>query len=121
MADNLLETPPNLFQQIEAAIIKNPKRLSTFHWHELPNGKEAYDPEDIRGRRTLHDLAGWIVALTPNGPRFERLREDVNEYANDILRSNGREPLPWGIHFADEESQWKVIRKRAAEERKVGQ
>jgi hypothetical protein len=58
-----------------------------------------------------------IVKLTPRAAQYERLRIDVDDYANDILKMNGRRPIPLAIHHSDVESMLKVIRMRAAEER----
>ncbi len=113
----LLKTPNNLFQLIEKAITERPELLSAFHWHELSNGREAYTEEQILEEDTKHCLAGFIVALTPKAAGYEHLREDVDTFANEILRANGRLPIPNGIFTADEPSMERVIRGRASEER----
>jgi len=115
---SLLIAPKNLFQMIDAAITEKPELLSLGNWHELPNGREAYTDEQITAASTKHCLAGWIIALTPNAPRFERMRVDVDDYANEILVSSGRLPIPLSIyHDEDRETTIKIIRGRCAEER----
>ncbi len=113
----LLKTPNNLFQLIEKAITDRPELLDAFNWHELPNGREAYTEEQILDEDTKHCLAGWIIALTPKAAGYEHLREDVDTFANEILRANGRLPIPNGIFTSCEESMKLVIAGRAAEER----
>lgn len=117
MARTILITPKDLFQQIEEIVTTNPKLHKTYHWHEMANGKEANTPDQITADGTAHSLAGWIVRLTQNAPRFERLREDVDNYANEILQLNDREPIPLAIYMGDEETELKIIRGRAARER----
>lgn len=115
--NSLLICPPNLFQMIEAAITEKPELLSAFNWHELPNGREAYTDEQITAPNTKHCLAGFIVAFTPNAAKFEKIREDVDVYANEILVASGRLPIPLAIYMDDEETMRKIIRGRCAEER----
>jgi hypothetical protein len=117
MRNTILITPKDLFCQIEEIVTNNPKLLKAHHWHEMANGKEANTPDQIMAEGTSHCLAGWIVRLTQNAPRFERLREDVDTYANEILTLNGREPIPMAIYKEDEETMLKIIRGRAARER----
>jgi hypothetical protein len=119
MKNTILTIPDNLFQQIEEIVTKNPKLFKTHHWHELANGKEANTPDQIMAEGTAHDIAGWIVRLTNSGPKFERLREDVDNYANEILVANGREPIPMAIFMENEETQLKIIKGRASREREV--
>ncbi len=116
--DILLITPDNLFQLIETAVTKRPELLVDSNWHEsLKKGQEVFTEDQILDKDTAHDLAGWIVKLTPRAAQYERLRVDVDDYANDILKMNGRRPIPLAIHHSDVESMLKVIRMRAAEER----
>ena len=115
---SLLIAPHNLFQLIESAVTANPELLKVHEWHELPNGREAYTEEQIMDCDTAHDLAGWVVFFTPNAARFERIRLDVDDYANEILVNSGRKPIPLGIHHAgDVESALKIIQMRANQER----
>ncbi len=113
----LLKCPNDLFQQIERIITERPELLSQFHFHELASGREAYTEEQILEEDTKHCLAGFIVALTPKAAGYEHLREDVDTFANEILRSNGRLPIPSSIFYADEDSARKIILGRSAEER----
>ena|SRR5690348_4724630 len=119
--NSILKTPRNIFQMIEEIVTARPELLKTYHWHELPNGREAYVQDQIMDRDTAHCLAGWIVALTPRAAEFERLREDVDTYANEILVNSGRKPIPVAIFMEldDSETALKIIRKRANEERGV--
>jgi hypothetical protein len=114
---SLLQTPDNLFQLIEAIVTQDPTLLSSFHWHELPNGREAFTEEQVMEPDTKHCLAGFIVALTPNGPKFGSRRQDVDVYANEILVASGRLPIPLAIYMEDEETLTKILKGRAAEER----
>lgn len=113
-------TPPdNLFCLIERAITKNPARLNMDHYHTLPSGDEALSPDQILHPLCQHDLAGWIVACTPNAARSEGCRIDVDDYAVSILKAGHYPPIPWGILFGDREDAWRTIRGRAAEERSM--
>ncbi len=69
------------------------------------------DPE------TSHCLAGFVVALTPKAAGYEHLREDVDVFANEILRANSRLPIPLAIFTSDDESVKIVVAGRASEER----
>jgi hypothetical protein len=114
---SLLKFPKNGFQLIEDRILANPKMLNAGHYHTLPYGTEATTEEDIMKPYTAHCLFGWVVAVTPRAAAYERNREDVLEYANQILIDSGRLPIPMAIAFSDEESMRKVVRGRASEER----
>lgn len=115
-----MKIPSNFFQMIEAELLRNPKRLSQHHWHEV-NGREAIEPDDIESADCSHCLFGWIIAMTPGGASVEFARaargQDPVEVANRILVSNGRLPLPPSLAWDDEKSALKTIRGRAAEER----
>lgn len=115
--NTLLKCPPDLFQQIEARIKDKPELLSAFHYHELTSGREAFTEEQILEADTKHCLAGWVVALTPKAAHYEHMREDVDVFANEILVSNGRLPIPMAIYHSDEDSMRKVIAGRCSEER----
>jgi hypothetical protein len=117
MTEPLFKCPPDLFQQIEARVLRHPELLDMGEYHLLPDGTEAMSPRDIVNHRTAHCLQGWIIALTPKAPDYERLRDDVDDFANDILKANGRLPIPFGIIYGERESALRVIRGRAAEER----
>jgi hypothetical protein len=101
VSDLLFKCPDDLFQQIEERVLRRPELLSMDEYHTLPDGSEA----------------GWIIALTPKAPEFERLRDNVDDFANEILVANGRLPIPFGIFYGDNASGLKLIRGRAAEER----
>lgn len=116
----LFITPDDLFIQIEAAITKHPERLKAFHFHELVNGAEAFTEEQILDKKTSHCLVGWIIAMTPRAAHFEMSQypnHTADDFANRILKMNGRKPIPMGIIHSDEESMLKVIKMRATEER----
>lgn len=115
--NSLIQAPPNLFQMIEAIITEKPELLSSHHWHELSNGREAFTEEQIMEPDTKHCLAGFVVVLTPNAPKFGSRRQDIDEYANEILVSSGRLPIPLAIYMEDEETLKKIAKGRAAEER----
>lgn len=114
---SILVAPKNLFQLIEAAITARPERLQLHHWHQLPNGNEALVQDQIMDEDTAHCLAGFIVAFTNRGAEFERLRHDVDIYANEILVSSGRKPIPLAIFNSDEESVIRIVKRRAEAER----
>src|SRR5688572_21310457 len=118
--NSLLVAPHNLFQLIEMSVTARPELLKAFHWHELASGKEAFVEDQILDEDTAHCLAGWIVSLTPNAARFERIRQDVDTYANEILVNSGRKPIPVAIFNGEEEDMLKVIRMRARAEEKEG-
>lgn len=84
-------------------------------------GTEALTEQDIMLPYTAHCITGWVIAITPRAAAYERMREDVVEYANEILRASGRLPIPWGIIFSDEESMKIFIRGRSAEERQLAE
>jgi hypothetical protein len=117
--NSLIQTPSNLFQMIEAIITETPELLSMHNWHELANGKEAFTEDQIAESDTKHCLAGWIIALTPNAPRFgiSSRRLDFDKYANEILKLSGRLPIPLAIYTEDEATARKIVAGRAAEER----
>jgi hypothetical protein len=117
VSDLLFKCPDDLFQQIEERVLRRPELLSMDEYHTLPDGSEAFSPRDIVNHRTAHCVAGWIIALTPKAPEFERLRDNVDDFANEILVANGRLPIPFGIFYGDNASGLKLIRGRAAEER----
>lgn len=102
---------------IEKIITENPKLLKAGDWHTLANGREAFTEEQILEENTAHCLAGWLVALTPNAAKAERIRMDVDEFANEILVNSGRQPIPLAIYMEEEESMIKIIRRRASDER----
>jgi hypothetical protein len=117
---SLLKTPPNLFQLIEKAHAENPNFLKPGDWHTLWNNREAFTEEQIMDPDTSHCLAGAIVYFTPNAAKAERLRVDVDEFANEILVNSGRKPIPLAIfHDEDPETALRVIRNRAAQESKL--
>lgn len=113
----LLKTPNNLFQQIEAIITERPELLQLHHYHELASGREAFTEEQILESDTAHCLAGFIVALTPKAAGYEHMREDVDVFANEILKSNGRLPIPMAIFNSDVASVAIIVKGRASEER----
>ena len=115
----MLTPPKDIFCQIEAIVTADPSRLDMGHYHTMPDGSEAFAEVDILSPRTNHCLVGWVIALTPRAARFERGREEVVEFANEILRNGDRPALPWGIIMSDEASALKVIKGRAAEEREA--
>lgn len=115
--NSLLKAPDNIFQMIEEIITKNPNLLKPGDWHTLPNGREAFTEEQILDEDTAHCLAGFIVALTPNAAKAERIRLDVDEFANEILVNSGRLPIPLAIYMEEEETLIKILKGRAAEER----
>jgi hypothetical protein len=117
MKNTLLITPDNLFQQLETIVTKKPELLRAGNYHQTQKGLEAFTEEQILDKSTSHCLAGWVIALTPNAPRFEHMRLDVDDFANEILRMNDRRPVPLAIYHSDEESMLKIIKMRAAEER----
>lgn len=102
---------------IEAIITEKPELLSMFNWHELANGREAFTEEQITESDCKHCLAGFIQVLTPNGPKYSSRRSDIDVFANEILVSSGRLPIPLAIYMEDEETARKIIAGRAAEER----
>lgn len=117
---SLLKAPINLFQMIEKIITENPDLFKSSDWHTLPNGREAFTEEQILDEDTAHDLAGFIVALTPNAAKAERLRVDVDDFANEILTNSCRKPIPLAIyHDEDPETVLKIVRMRAAAESKI--
>lgn len=113
----LLHCPDDLFQLIEATVTENPKLLSCHNWHELANGREALVEDQIMEPDTSHCLAGMIVYFTPNAAKAERLRHDVDVFANEILINSGRKPIPLAIFKEDEETALKIIKMRANSER----
>mgnify|MGYP001580514334 CR=1 FL=1 len=115
--NSLLQAPPNLFQMIEIIITEKPELLSMHNWHELANGREAFTEDQVMEPDCKHCLAGWIVVLTPNGPKFGSRRQDIDEYANEILVASGRLPIPLAIYMDDEETAIKIIKGRSAFER----
>lgn len=117
---SLLKAPSNLFQMIEKVITENPHLLKPSDWHTLPNGREAFTEEQILDEDTAHCLAGFVVALTPNAAKAERLRVDVDDFANEILINSGRKPIPLAIfHDEDPETALKIVKLRAAAESKL--
>lgn len=114
---SLLKCPTNLFQMIEQIITEKPQLLQIGDWHTLPNGREAFTEEQILEEDTAHCLAGFVVALTANAAKAERLRIDVDEYANEILVNSGRMPIPLAIYKEDEETLRRIIKRRAQDER----
>jgi hypothetical protein len=114
---SILTAPKDLFQKIEKAITDNPDLLRMHHFHELPNGAEALVRDQIDDPDTSHCLAGFIVYFTPRAVEFERLRHDVDEFANEILRGSGRKPIPNAIFNSDEESVIRIVKRRADAER----
>lgn len=114
---SLLTAPKNLFQIIEAIVTQRPELLKSHHWHEMASGREAFTEEQILDTDTAHCLAGWLVALTSRGAEFERIRQDVDVYANEILVNSGYPPIPMAIFHSDEESMLKIIKMRAKKER----
>lgn len=114
---SLLVAPKNVFQIIEAIVTARPELLKVHHWHELANGREAFTEDQIMDTDTAHCLAGWIVALTSRGAEFERIRQDVDVYANEILVNSGHPPIPKAIYYGEEEDMMKIIKMRAAKER----
>jgi hypothetical protein len=115
--NSLLQAPSNLFQMIEAIITEKPELLSQWNWHELSNGREAFTEDQVMEEDCKHCLAGFIVTLTPNGPKFGSRRQDIDEYANEILVASGRQPIPLAIYMEDEETAKKIIMRRAEDER----
>lgn len=113
----MLKAPSDLFCRIEARLKENPELLTLDEYHLMPDGDEAFLEPDIMHYKTAHCLAGWIIAMTPNAARLERMRTDVDEYAQQILVASGRPRIPTAILFSDAESVLKIIRGRAAEER----
>lgn len=118
---SLFKFPRDGFTQIAERITQNPKLLKTDDYHSLPHGTEAMTEEEIMRPYTAHCLIGWIIAITPRAAAYERMREDVVEFANEILVQSGRLPIPMGIVFSDEESMRKVVLGRAAEERQLAE
>ncbi len=116
---SLLTAPKNLFQIIEAIVEARPELLKAHHWHEMASGREAFVEEQIMDTDTAHCAAGWIVALTSRGAEFERIRQDVDVYANEILVNSGYPPIPMAIYHSDEESMLKIIKMRAKKEREA--
>jgi hypothetical protein len=114
---SILVAPKNLFQMIEKRITEQPDLLRIHHWHELPSGNEALVMDQIMEDDTAHCLVGWIVYFTPRAAEFERLRKDVDVYANEILVNSGRKPIPHAIFNSDEESVRKIVARRAEQER----
>jgi hypothetical protein len=112
-----LRTPRDLFQQIEAAVLRNPSRLSMHHYHELAGVEVVEDPLKMLAPNCAHCLFGWIIAYTPGAVELEADGEDPMDLANAILISNSRLSIPRALAFSDEESALKIIRGRAAEER----
>ncbi len=114
---SLFKFPKNGFTQIAERITQNPKLLKADDYHSLTYGTEALTEEEIMRPYTAHCLIGWVIAITPRAAAYERMREDVVEFANEILVQNGRLPIPLGIVFSDEESMRKIVLGRAAEEK----
>lgn len=114
--NTLLIAPNNLFQLIESTVTQNPELLKAHNWHELPNAREALVDDQIMDSDTAHCLAGWVVYFTPNAAKAERLRHDVDVFANEILVNSGRKPIPLAIYHSDEESMLKIIKRRAVQE-----
>jgi hypothetical protein len=114
---SILTAPKDLFQKIEKIVTERPELLKVHNFHELPNGTEALVMDQIMDEDTAHCLAGFVVALTPRGAEFERLRHDVDDFANEILRGSGRKPIPKAIFNSDEESMLKIVKRRAEAER----
>lgn len=115
-----MRCPVDLFRKLEAIVMRDPSRLDLLHYHSC-NGREVTDGDQIMSASTSHCLLGWVIALTPGAARVEARREaagcDPVDFANDILVSSGRLPVPLAIPFSDEVSAIKFIRGRAAEER----
>ena len=111
-----LVAPRDLFRRMHKMLTENPSMLSQHHYHEMSNGTEALTPDQILATTAKHCIAGLIVALTPNAAKFERLREDVDTYANEILVNSRRKPLPMAIIHGDEESARRIIARRAEQE-----
>lgn len=115
-----MKCPPDLFRKLESIVAKTPSRLDLTHYHSI-NQREVTDADQILSAHVNHCLIGWVIALTPGAARMEARREasgcDPIEFANDILVSSGRLPIPLAIPFSDEVSAIKFIRGRAAEER----
>lgn len=116
---SLFKFPRDGWTQIEARITENPKLLNAGQYHALTYGTEALTEEEIMRPYTQHCLTGWVIAITPRAAAYERMREDVVEFANEILVSNGRLPIPWGIVFSEEDSMRIFVAGRAAEERQL--
>lgn len=115
---SVLKAPPDLFQQISARVKERPELLITTNWHELPNGREAFTVDQITDEDTRHCLAGFVVLLTPGAVKHERMRIDVDEYANEILISSGRLPLPISIYLDDDiRTLERILGGRSSEER----
>lgn len=125
---SLLKAPPRLFSMIESIVEQKYKPDSEFpygyvfserHWHELMSGKEAFTPDQIQDEDSKHCCAGWIVALTPNASNYEKIRIDVDNYANEILVASGRAPIPLAIYHGEIEDWLKIIKMRARQEREL--
>ena len=117
---SLFRFPKNGFQQIAEKITANPNLFKPDDWHTLSNGHEAMGEDEILRPYTAHCLAGWIIAITPRAAAYEMANEfdgeDVDDFANRILKQNGRKPIPKAIFHSEEESMKRILFKRAKEE-----
>lgn len=112
----MFQPPPDLFTLIDRYIARKPYRLCVDHWHTLPDGSEANTPYQILHPECRHDVAGWVVALTP-GAAHSGLDADV--LANHILDKGLYNRIPWGILYGTLEDQEKLIKRRADFERSL--
>jgi hypothetical protein len=113
----MFKVPTDLFTQLETILLKEPHRLVLGDWHTYRDGEEGVTEEQILDPRCAHCLAGWLVALIPGAAKYERLRDDVDDYVNRILMQAGRPKIPKAIYYSDTESVLKLVRGRAAEEK----
>jgi hypothetical protein len=116
MSKTYLKLPKGAWTKIEAAITANPDRLKAGDWHTLKNGEEALTPDEIAKDTTAHCLSGWVVAMTPKAAGLERLRLDVDAFANEILVNSGQAPIPRAIIHGTEEDMLKIIKLRSFKE-----
>lgn len=90
------------------------------NWHTLPNGSEALSENQILHPMCQHDLAGWIVLMTPGAVTLElKYGKSPDDLANEILDAALMPKIPFGIAFGTREDAWRLIQGRAAEERSM--